>query len=145
MARVKLHIPTKLLFTTTLTVRITDINYGNHLGNNAVVGLLHEARMQWLNSLGYTELSVAGNALIMGDLAVEFKQQAYYADVINVQIFVGDCTAKTFELYYTLTANTNIGTALIAQAKTGMVCYDYVAKRVMSIPQKLNSILNTII
>ncbi len=136
MARLKLELPSKLLFTATILVRITDINYGNHVGNNALVGLLHEARMQWLRSLNYTELNIEGAALIMGDLAVEFKQQSFYGDALQISIYVGDFSTKTVDLYYAVTCHKNEAVQTVAVAKTGMVCFDYVAKKVIAMPQK---------
>jgi acyl-CoA thioesterase FadM len=56
MARIKLQLPQQFIFSTLIPVRITDINYGNHVGNDAILSLLHEARMQFLNKAGYTEL-----------------------------------------------------------------------------------------
>ena len=44
MARVKLDMEgVAFVFRTELDVRITDINYGRHVGNDAMLGLLHEA------------------------------------------------------------------------------------------------------
>ncbi len=48
---------TQCLFSATLEVRISDINYGNHLGHDSLVSLLHEARVRFLRHLGYTELN----------------------------------------------------------------------------------------
>ncbi|RYF84358.1 MAG: thioesterase, partial [Chitinophagaceae bacterium] len=66
MARIKINLPHSFLFNTTVPVRITDLNYGGHVGNDALLGIIHEIRMQFLKSLGYSsELEVAGSALIM--------------------------------------------------------------------------------
>ena len=35
-------------FISTQTVRIADINYGNHLGHDRLVSLLHQARVEAL-------------------------------------------------------------------------------------------------
>lgn len=86
MNRIKINLPENELFVATLPVRITDINYGNHLGNNQLVGLLHEARVQWLVSRGYSELNAGGTALIMGDIAVSFKLETHYGDVLQIHI-----------------------------------------------------------
>ncbi|RMF54479.1 MAG: thioesterase, partial [Calditrichaeota bacterium] len=43
MARLKLTLPEKFHFTTELSIRISDVNYANHLGNDAVLSLIHEA------------------------------------------------------------------------------------------------------
>jgi acyl-CoA thioester hydrolase len=141
MARIKLDIPQNIIATITVPVRITDINYGNHLGNDAFVAIIHEARMQWLQQHGYTELNIEGTGLILADLAVEFKAETFYGDTIEVNIAAGEITKVSFELYYQLTTQRNNVTIVLALAKTGMVSYDYVAKKVIAIPEKLKQIL----
>ena len=42
---------------------------------------------------------------------------------------------------YQLVAKRNNENILLANAKTGMVCYDYEVKKVAAIPEKLKSIL----
>ena len=143
MARVKLEIPQNKIAVVTIPVRITDINYGNHLGNDAFVSIIHEARMLWLRQYGYTELNIDGAGLILADLAVEFKNESFYGDMIEITIAAGEISKVSFELYYQLCTKRNEKIIILAVAKTGMVCYDYNAKRVLSIPEKLKVILNT--
>ena len=135
MARIKLTIPDKKIFTTQIVVRITDINYGNHLGNDALVSILQEARMQWLSSLKYTELNIENAALIMADLSVKYKAESFYGDVLLIDIFIGEITKVSFEIYYKITTLRNEIITLVANAKTGMVCYDYTNKKVISVPE----------
>ncbi len=134
MARVKLQIPSIKVFATQIMVSISDINYGNHLGNDSVVSILHEARVRWLTSVSLSELNVGGCGLIMADLAVEYKLEAFYGDQLNIGIYVGDITGVSFELFYTITNQEN---KLVAQAKTGMLCYNYDLKKVAQIPSAL--------
>ncbi len=141
MARIKLEIPEKVIGTFVIPVRISDINYGNHVGNDAFVSLVHEARVQWLQQYGYTELSVEGTGLIMSDLALEFKSESFYGDVVELILGVDDISRVGFDLYYQLFAKRNTGNILLANAKTGMVCYDYGAKKVAPVPEKLKAIL----
>jgi acyl-CoA thioesterase FadM len=141
MARIKLEIPEKVIGTFTIPVRISDINYGNHVGNDAFVSIIHEARLQWLKQYGYTELQVEGIGLIMSDLALEFKNESFYGDVVEVRLGAGDITRVGFDLYYQLFAKRNTENILLANAKTGMVCYDYEASKVAPIPEKLKAIL----
>jgi acyl-CoA thioester hydrolase len=136
MARVKLDIPQNKIFATDIPVRITDINYGNHVGNDALVSIVHEARMQWLAHNNYTELNVAGAALIMADLAIEYKAESFYGDALNVVISIGEITKISFEIFYEITTTRNDKKILIANAKTGMVCFDYEVRKVMSIPEQ---------
>ncbi len=130
MARVKIHVPDIQFTSIPLQVRITDINYGNHLANNALVGLLHEARMQWLKSGGFSELDGNGGGLIMADLAVEYKQQLFWADNVDCLTGADVTSAKSFDMYYKLISQNKVA----ALAKTGMVYFDYQLGKVANIP-----------
>ena len=141
MARIKIDIPDKIIGTFIIPVRIADINYGNHVGNDAFVSIIHEARMQWLKQYNYTELKIEGIGLIMTDLAIEFKSESFYGDVVEVKLGVDDITRVGFDLYYQLFAKRNNESILIANAKTGMVCFDYDIRKVAAIPEKLSTIL----
>ena len=141
MARVKIELPKTSIATVSIPVRITDINYGNHLGNDAFVAIIHDARMQWLQQYNYTELNIEGAGLILADLMVEFKNESFYGDNIDITIYIGEVSKVSFELFYQLTTKRNANVVILALAKTGMVCYDYNAKKVVSIPEKLKIIL----
>lgn len=73
MARIALTLPDIYAYSTELTVRIQDINYGSHVGNDAFVSLLHEARIRYFNHLGYSETDIEGCAIVISDLAVVYK------------------------------------------------------------------------
>lgn len=143
MARIKIEMPGHFIATFHIPVRITDINYGNHVGNDAFVAMVHEARMQWLQQYDYTELAIEGIGLIMSDLAVEFRNESFYGDMIEIKIGIGETTRVGFELCYQLQTTRNNETVLLAHAKTGLVCYNYSAKKVAAIPEKLHAILKT--
>ena len=141
MPRIKIEIPEKIIGTFIIPIRIADINYGNHVGNDAFVSIIHEARMQWLRQYGYTELKIEGIGLIMSDLALEFKNESFYGDLLEVMLGACEISRVGFELYYQLFAKRNNENILLANAKTGMICYDYDANKVVSIPEKLKIIL----
>jgi acyl-CoA thioesterase FadM len=131
MARVKITIPEKWLFDCTIPVRIADINYGQHLGNDALVSMLHEARVQWLQALNYSELNIEGTGLIMADLAVMYKNESFYGDLLLFKLYLGETSAVSFELVYEVI---NLQQKQIAIAKTGMVCFNYALKKVSELP-----------
>lgn len=141
MARTRIELPEHFIATFQIPVRITDINYGNHVGNDSFVAILHEARVQWLQKNDYTELSIEGIGLIMSDLVVEFKNESLYGDIVEVKIGVGEISKIGFELYYQLISKRNNEIIILANAKTGMVCYDYSVKKVVGIPEKVKIML----
>jgi len=112
-------------------VRVTDLNYGNHLGNDAVLGMIHEARVRWLASMGYSELDVEGVGIIMADCAIVYKAQGFLGEGLTVAVAAGDFSRIGCDLFYLLTkAN---GTE-VARAKTGIVFFDYRTQAARPVP-----------
>ena len=134
MARIKIDIQGKFLGSVSIPVRITDINYGNHLGNDALVSLIHEARVSWLSTLGYTELNIEGASLIQGDLAVEYLNESFYGDVLTVSLYASDISRVSFDLLYLVETSRDQKTIPIAKAKTGLICFNYEQRKVMAVP-----------
>jgi acyl-CoA thioesterase FadM len=138
MARIKIELPEKFSFTADIPVRITDINYGGHVGNDAILSILHEARMQFLMHYGYTEMNLGGAGLIMSDAAIEFKSDLFYGDMISASVFAGDFSKISFDFFYRLEKKVKEGNpVLVATAKTGMVCYDYANRKITAVPEEV--------
>jgi acyl-CoA thioester hydrolase len=134
MARVKISVPDSFSFSTTIPIRITDLNYGNHVGNDSILSLIHEARLQYLKHHQLSELDFAGAGLIMADVAIEFKSELFYGDALKVYVAASEFSAVSFDLVYKLVKNDD--ETLVAIAKTGMVCFDYGHKKVMKVPEE---------
>ena len=131
MARVKLTLPEKFSFQTKIPVRITDVNYGGHVGNDSILSLLHEARIQFLQHYNLTELNFDGVGLIMSDVVIEFKGELFYGDEITALVTAADFSRIGFDVYYKLVKKDN---SIVVTAKTGMICYDYTIRKVVAIP-----------
>src|SRR5262249_46003571 len=134
MARIKIELPEKFSFETIIPIRITDLNYGHHVGNDTILSILHEARVQYLRHYDLDELDLAGIGLIMSDVAIEFKNEIFYGEKIIASVTVSEISKFLFDVYYKLEKENNDKRILVAIAKTGMVCYDYTAKKVASMP-----------
>ena len=136
MARVKVALPDTFSFATEIPVRITDLNYGGHLGNDALLGLLHEARVHFLRSLGlendYDPVSKLG--LIMVDAAVEYKGEAFHGDVLHIKMAATDPSKYGFDVVYHVH---NQAGKEVARAKTGMLCFDYNIRKLRLLPEAL--------
>lgn len=137
MARIKIDLPAKFSFTANIPVRITDVNFGGHVGNDTILSIVHEARAQFFTYCGYTELDFAGAGTIMSDVAIEYKNQTYYGDTILASVAVGEITKVAFDLFYKLEKRSAEGRLIpVALAKTWMVCYNYDQKKVIAIPEE---------
>lgn len=142
MERIKVNMPSAFNFSTTLKIRITDVNYGGHVGNDSFLSLIHEARQQFLNHFGYSELRVENSALIMADAAIEFKKELNYADEVLISVVADGFDKYGFDIYYKLEIiPEDQNPVLSGKAKTGMLCYDYQNKKLMPVPEKFKSAL----
>ena len=134
MSRVKLDLDgVEFVFRTELEVRITDINYGRHVGNDAMLGLLHEARLRFLAHFGFSEEDIGGVGMLMGDAVVQFKAVAFRGDRLAIEMGLMDVERRTFDLAYRVKREGD--GAVVALAKTGMVAFDYAKNRLAELPQ----------
>jgi len=133
MARIEIEMIDNFVFVTELKVRMTDINSANHLGHDAVVSLMNEARVQFLASLGFSMPGSEETGLIIADLAVSYKSQSFYKDRLKFEIGVGDFNKYGCDIFYRVT-NAKTGD-LVVLAKTGVVFFDYSKNKVTTIPE----------
>ncbi|WP_375416826.1 thioesterase family protein [uncultured Hymenobacter sp.] len=135
MARVKVELPATFLLTLEIPVRITDLNYGAHLGNDALLSILHEARVQLLAHLGTAEFDAATKlGFIMADVAIEYKGEAFYGDVLHLRLGTLDAHKYGFDVVYEVS---NQAGKAVARAKTGMLCFDYNIRKLRGLPEEL--------
>jgi acyl-CoA thioesterase FadM len=144
MARTKLELPDIFPFSTIIPIRITDINYGNHVGNDAVLCIIHEARMQFLRQASYTELNMDGVGMIMSEVIIQFKNELFYGDNVIAGVAIGEFSKAGFEFYYKLEKEADGKKLLVATARTSMVCYDYSKKKITAIPEEVRNRLESL-
>ena len=101
MARIEIEYPEgKTVFSHKLPVRIGDENYFGHLGHDSLIKLIHEARARFFTGLGHHEGDTNGFSCIVSDLAVMYRSEAHYPQVLEVEIAPGDIGSHRCELYY---------------------------------------------
>ena len=144
MERVKISLPGNFNFSTIIQIRITDLNYGGHVGNDNFLSLIHEARQQFLNHFGYTEFEIGNTSLIMTDAALEFKKELNYKDEIKISVAASNFNKYGFDFFYKLEIMGAQDLLLAGKAKTGMHCYNYELKKIVSVPEKFRSTLTNV-
>lgn len=140
MARVKIDLPPHFLFSTTIPIRIGDVNYGGHVGNDAILSIAHECRVQFFNHFNYTELNLGGVGVIMGDCAIMYQGESFYGDHIEVEVGVNDISRMGFDLIYKMTNKVN--GSKIAIVKTGMICFDYGIRKITALPEDVKKVFS---
>jgi len=144
MARVNIEIPEKFIYKTQIKVRVSDLNYGNHLANDKVQAYLQEARLDFLSSFSLSELNIGENvSLIQGDAAIVYLSEGFLANKIEIELTVADFSNSSFDFYYAL-FNTQTQKKL-AIAKTRMVCFNYENRKIEAVPQSFKELISSLL
>jgi acyl-CoA thioester hydrolase len=133
MPRMKIELPDTFQFETEIPIRISDINYGGHLGNDAVLSVIHEARVQFLKTKGFTESDVGGCGIILSDAAIVYASEAFHGETLVVEVTPGEWARTSCDLLYLLTDKKS--GREVARARTLVVFYDYARKRPVKAPE----------
>ncbi|MCB9263012.1 MAG: thioesterase family protein [Flavobacteriales bacterium] len=139
MARIKIEIPSQWLYSFKLQIRVTDLNYGNHLANEKVLSFAQEARVQFLKHYHASEIEFFGTSLIQGDAAIEYKSEGFLGNEIEIKVGVYDLSNSSFDFVYEMTNTTT--QKPLALAKTRMVCFDYSNRKVTVVPNKFKELV----
>ncbi|WP_377703097.1 thioesterase family protein [Pseudoduganella sp. UC29_71] len=134
MARLKLEFPEdQFYFSTQLTVRVTDINGANHLGNDSMISMISEARARFLYEFGVRETEGDGNGIIVTDLATTYKAEAHARDHLLFEVGVMDFNKYGGDITFRITRPQD--QALVAMAKSGFVFFNYKSSQVVPMPE----------
>jgi acyl-CoA thioesterase FadM len=133
MARIKLELADEqVVFSTQMTVRSTDINAANHLGNESLVAMLSEARALFLAHAGVPEVDAEGAGTIVTDLATVFRAEAHAHDLLRFDVGLMDFNRYGGDITFRVTRPAD--GALIALAKYGFVFFNYSSGEVTPMP-----------
>ena len=133
MARLHLDFPEdQYYYSTLLTVRVTDINAGNHLGNDSMISMISEARARFLFEFGLPETARDGTGIIVTDLATTYRAEAHARDQLVFEVGVMDFNKYGGDIIFRITRPRD--RKLIAMAKSGFVFFNYLTSQVVAMP-----------
>ena len=132
MPRIRLHEQPLYEFHYELVLQPRDINYGGHLGHDTLVTLVHSARADLLRSLGFSEkdLGDGQTAIIMSDLAVNYRGEGLLFDVLRIETHAGEMTRNSFRLFHRVTR----GGTVLALVETGLIAFNYRDHKIVEVP-----------
>lgn len=116
-----------------IEVRVGDVNYGGHMGNDRALLVFHDARIAFLESLGFSEKNIGGPAIIMRDAHVNFRKEVFLHDVLTVDVGIDEVTTSSFNMTYTVKRESD--GAVVFLGSTGLVAFDYETRKVVKLPE----------
>jgi len=130
---VLIELPAQFVFSTEVPIYITHINKAQHLDNAALIALLSEARVRFFRSLGYDELDVDGVGIVVADMALQYKSEAFHGETLAFEMTPDDFNKYGCDLVWR--ASDKATGREVARGKTGILFFDYAARRPAPVPQ----------
>lgn len=119
-------------FTLPYVVRVSDINYGGHVSNAAVLSYFQDARIAYLARVGpYSELKIGdGCGLILPEAHVQYRAEMFLGDRLDIGVRVMEIRNSSFSLAYRIEREGRV----TAEGTTALVSFDYEARRPRRLP-----------
>lgn len=137
MARIKVNTPENPRFRMERKVGISDLNYARHLDSVAMVAILHEARLQMLAELGFTEGNIYGLGLVATDFGIEYRAESFANDVLVIDVSVGDFNRYGCDIGFTV--QNEALDQIVCKAKMGVVFMDFDKHQLADVPEAFKS------
>ena len=139
MPRIKISAPEKNLFRMERKVGLSDINYAKHLDSLSMVSILHEARLQFLASLGFTESNIYGLGLVVTDLIVDYQSESFANDLLVINVGVSEFNRYGFDIGFQV--SNGALDSVVCTAKLGVVFFDFDKHKITEVPRAFKNLL----
>lgn len=139
MARIRIELPERFTFSTDIPLLVSHINYGNHLDNAQLLGIVSEARVRFLKSMGYSELDIEGLGIIVADAALQYRSEAFHGETMRVEMAPADFNRYGFDLVFCMTEKAS--GREVARGKIGIVFIGKASRKVAPIPDSIRQLL----
>ncbi|MFT3741561.1 MAG: thioesterase family protein [Gammaproteobacteria bacterium] len=120
-------------FTTIIPVRITDINYGNHLSHMSTVEFFHQARALFLKEYGFDELNVENLGVILLNANYSYKKEVYFNARLEILVGIKEFSKIRFKFVYkSIDYDTK---EEVSFGEEELAFYDYKNKKIEKVPR----------
>ncbi|MDH4127917.1 MAG: acyl-CoA thioesterase [Spirochaetota bacterium] len=127
-------------FSTTIEVRIGDINYGNHMSNESFIQFFQEARLRYLAQFNFSEVNLNDSTgIILTEVFCELKAEAFYGDSLTVFVRVSEMKKARFRMEYEIFREKD--QKVIAKGYTIKAAFDYQKRKPVALPLYFKEII----
>jgi acyl-CoA thioester hydrolase len=95
--------------------------------------VFHDARLAYLEALGFSEADIGGVGIIMRDAHVVFRREVWLHDVLSCDVGIQNVKHTSFGMVYSVKREKD--DEVVFTGRTGLVAFDYKARKPVAIPQ----------
>lgn len=122
-----------------IPVRISDINYGGHLGHAELIKITHQARLKFFSQFNLKEDNIEGAGVIVKSLSVEYKSESFFDDVLHIAVFIKEIDKASCVFFYQITKDHNINVASVYET---ILFMNYETRRLKKVPKIIHEMKN---
>ena len=127
-------------FTQSYRVRVDDINYGGHMGNERALVVFQDARIAFLGSLGWSETDVGeGLGLILVEAAVRYAKEVFRNDLLETRVRIANLKRSSFDMEFSSFRIPEGEEAF--SGFTRMLVFHYGERKVRELPERVREAL----
>jgi acyl-CoA thioesterase FadM len=136
MLRARVNELEKYPFSVDLEVRVSDLNYGAHLGYDRMLGMAHEARLRLFDGIGATELNLGDGktGIVVVDVVAVYLGEAFLGDTLTFEICPNEISRTFFRLAHRVTRRRQQGK--VALVDIGFAAFDYRQRKTAPLPER---------
>lgn len=123
-------------FSTELNVRWRDLDALGHVNNAVYFNYLEQARLGYMEALGFTRRSPSDVNMIIAEASCRYKSPLMLGERVIIRARVSQMRRSSFTFEYRIEGEDG---RLVAMAQTVQVCYDYQAQHSIPIPDALRA------
>lgn len=121
------------MFQTNYKVRVDDINYGGHMGNERALVIFQQTRIEWLNLLGLEEKNIGeGKGIIQIESHVYYLKEVRLGEILNCFINEIEANKNMLNIFYKII---NSREEIVLKGMTKMMAFDYTNKKLVKFPK----------
>jgi len=132
MERIKIELPSKILFSYHFKIKENDINDAKHMGNERILVFANKVRTEFFKFISLQENDAATHlGTIIANHSIQYKSEGFLGDEITCEVGVSNVTECSFDLIFHFLKSNN---KTMATVRTGCVSYNYDEKKNQPLP-----------
>ena len=119
------------MFVHTERVRFRDLDAMGHVNNAVFLTYIESARVAFLQHLGAAP-TLEDMSIIVARIEIDFRAPVGFGEDVDISVRASRFGGKSFDLDYEL----RVGGAVVAEAKSVLVAYDYGTGQAIELPDE---------